>query len=120
MNIYLDDNRTDRSLAGLLRKVGHRVVIPGDVGLSGRSDACHLEHAIRNRLVMLTADRRDFKDLHELVLTSGGSHPGILVVRFDNDPKRDMKSKHIVAAIGKLERSGVAIVNQTVVLNQWR
>lgn len=120
MNIYLDDNRTDKSLTGLLRKVGHLVVIPADAGLSGRSDACHLEYAIRHRLAVLTADRRDFADLHQLVLTAGGSHPGILVVRYDNDPKHDMKPKHIVAAIAKLETSGMSIVNEIVVLNQWR
>jgi len=86
----------------------------------GASDARHLEYAIRQGLTGLTSDLRDFRELHQLVLTAGGSHPGILVVRYDNDPKRDMKPKHIVAAIAKLARSGAPVVNQFIVLNQWR
>jgi hypothetical protein len=54
------------------------------------------------------------------VLTAGGGHPGILIVRFDNNPTRDMKSKDIVTAIGKLERSGTPLADQMIVLNQWR
>ncbi len=120
MRIYLDDNRTDKSLFGLLRKAGHTVELPRTAGLSGRSDACHLEYAIRSDLVVLTADSRDFSDLHRLVVTAGGRHPGILVVRYENNPKRDLKPKHIVAAVNKLENSGAAWLNDVVVLNHWR
>jgi hypothetical protein len=31
-----------------------------------------------------------------------------------------MKPKHIIAAIAKLEKSGLALENQLVVLNHWR
>ena len=120
MKIYLDDNLTGRTLAALLMNAGHTVVQPTAAGLAGASDARHLEYAIRNGLAVLTRDRDDFRELHQLVLTAGGGHPGILVVRFDNDPTRDMKPKHIVAAIGKLVRSGTPVVNQFIVLNQWR
>jgi predicted nuclease of predicted toxin-antitoxin system len=120
MNIYLDDNLSDRTLAALLVKAGHAVVRPSDIGLTGASDAVHLERAIRERRVTLTSDRDDFRELHQLVLTAGGSHPGILVVRFDNDPTRDMKAKHIVTAVGKLERAGLALQDQVVILNHWR
>jgi predicted nuclease of predicted toxin-antitoxin system len=120
MKIYLDDNRAGRALVNLLVKAGHTVVRPVDVGLAGKSDACHLEHAVHEGLVLLTADRVDYWDLHQLILTSGGDHPGILVVRYQNDPARDMKAKHIAAAVTKLEQSGMACANQIVVLNQWR
>jgi predicted nuclease of predicted toxin-antitoxin system len=120
MKLYLDDNQADRKLATLLVNAGHGVVRPADVGLAGATDARHFEHAIREGLVVLTRDRKDFRDLHQLVLTAGGSHPGMVVVRFDNDPTRDMKSKHIVAAIAKLERSGLQLTDQVVVLNHWR
>jgi predicted nuclease of predicted toxin-antitoxin system len=120
MNLYLDDNRIDARLHGLLRKAGHTVIRPADVRLSGSSDTKHLEHAVRNGLIILTADRLDFWELHELVLTSGGHHPGILLVRFDNDRSRDIRPHHIVRAIGKLERSGVPIADQVTVLNHWR
>ena len=120
MKIYLDDNLDDRTLAALLVKAAHTVVRPSDAGLAGESDAWHLEYAIRQGLTTLTGDRRDFRALHQLVITAGGGHPGILLVRYDNDPKRDMKPKHIVAAMGKLVRSGAPVVNQLIILNQWR
>ena len=120
MKLYLDDNLADHTLAALLTKAGHTVVRPLHVGLTGATDPRHLENAIRQGIVSLTSDRRDFQDLHDLILTSGGGHPGILLVRYDNDPTRDMKPKHIVAALGKLKRTGTAMVNQLFVLNQWR
>jgi predicted nuclease of predicted toxin-antitoxin system len=120
MRIYLDDNLTDRTLAALLVEAGHTVVQPAAAGLTGASDPRHLEYAIRQGLAVLTSDRDDFRDLHQLVLTSGGGHPGIMVVRFENNPARDMKPKHIVAAIGKLVRFGSPVANQFIVLNQWR
>ena len=120
MKIYLDDNLAGQTLGALLIKAGHTVVQPAAGGLAGASDARHLEYAIRQGLTALTRDRDDFRELHDLVLTAGGAHPGILVVRYDNDPTRDMKPRHIVAAIAKLVRSGAPVVNQFIVLNQWR
>ena len=69
---------------------------------------------------MLTRNARDFTLLHELVLASGGVHPGILLLHFDNDPTRDLTSKGTVAAIAKLESSGVRLSNELHVLNHWR
>jgi hypothetical protein len=96
MRIYLDDNSTDPLLRALLL------------------------NAIGQGIVVLTSDRADFRDLHELVLISGGSHPGMLVVAYENNPKRDMKPKHIAAAVQKLERARLDMTSQVVVLNQWR
>jgi hypothetical protein len=44
MNLYLDDNSIKGSMVGLLRKAGHRVLLPADVGLAGVSDPRHLGH----------------------------------------------------------------------------
>lgn len=120
MNLYLDDHMAGSALVGLLRKAGHVVVCPADVQQSGTSDARHLEYAILHDLVMLSADRRDFWELHDVILAAGGRHPGILIVRFDNDPTRDMKPGHIAGALAKLERAGVPIASQLIVLNHWR
>jgi hypothetical protein len=84
------------------------------------SDPRHLTYALQQGRVLLTRNHVDFEDLHKLVLASGGGHSGILVVRFDNDPTRDMKPKAVVAAIGKLARSGLLLANQIHVLNHWR
>jgi predicted nuclease of predicted toxin-antitoxin system len=120
MNLYLDDNSADPVLVAILRRAGHTVAVPADVGLSGASDARHLDSAVRADRVVLTADRDDFRELHDLVVNAGGSHPGILLVRYDNDPRKDMKPGHIVRALAKLERSGLPLRDQVIVLNQWR
>jgi predicted nuclease of predicted toxin-antitoxin system len=120
MNLYLDDNVTAKALAAMLTKAGHTVVRPADVGLIGESDARHLKYAIENSLISLTSDRHDFRDLHHLIAAAGGRHPGIMVIRFDNDPTRDMRAKHIVSAVGKLQRSGFVMPNELVTLDHWR
>lgn len=120
MRIYLDDNFSDQALAGKLRNAGHEVVRPVDVGLLGVSDAKHLEHAIRQGLVVLTKDRDDFEALHDLLDAAGGNHHGILVVGYENNRHKDMNTKHVVAAVGKLKKSGAPVVGQLIFLNQWR
>lgn len=120
MNLYIDDNTCKALLATLLRKAGHQVTLPADVGMAGVSDAPHFLYAINHLLVVLTQDHNDFEDLHLVVQASHGQHPGILAIRSDNDPSRDMKDRDIVRAIGNLERSGVSVANDLHVLNHWR
>lgn len=120
MMIYLDDNRADKALASLLAKRGHRVVLPRDVGNHAAKDPVHFAYAIQQQLALLTADRDDFRQLHNLILVAGGKHPGLLFVAYDNDPTRDMMPKHIVSAVNKVQRSGLILENQIVVLNHWR
>src|SRR5262249_19147405 len=100
MKLYLDDNSTSAVLIRLLRQAGHDVEIPANAGLAGRSDAVHLRHAIQGSRVVLTYDHRDFLELHELLMEGRGHHPGILAVRNDGDPKKDLKPWQIVRAIG--------------------
>ena len=120
MRIYLDDNVADRTLAALLARAGHTVVRPADAGQTGVTDTEHLEYAIRETLAVLTRDRRDFRNLHQLLQAAGGTHHGIILIRYDNDPTRDMKPRHIVSAIRKLEQSGLDLTGQLIILNQWR
>lgn len=110
MKLYLDDNLASASLASHLRKAGHLVTVPSDVGTVGASDAA----------VTLTGDHEDFLHLHLLVRATGGRHPGILVIRRDNDPSRDMKDRDVERAIGNLEAAGVPIDNELHILNHWR
>jgi hypothetical protein len=119
MRLYLDDNLANAALAGQLRKAGHGVVLPIDVGTSGNSDPQHLAYDATNGHVSLTGDHEDFLHLHLLVQATGGRHPGILVVRGDNDPSRDMKPGDIVRAMLNLESIGVPI-DELHVLNHWR
>jgi hypothetical protein len=50
----------------------------------------------------------------------GGHHAGILVVRFDNDPRNNLTERGIATALGNLEASGATIADQIHVLNHWR
>ncbi len=120
MNLYLDDNSAKASLVNLLRRLGHQVALPGDLGLAAASDPRHLASCAGGSQVLLTRDHDDFLDLHDLVQATHGRHGGILVVRADNDPARDMKDRDIVRALTNLEAARVPIENEFYILNHWR
>ncbi len=120
MMLYLDDDSVARHLVGALRKAGHSVVLPRDAVLASAIDSRHMRHAVRNRLVLLTRNYAHFTALHELVLACGGRHSGILLIRFDNNPKTDMKVKDVLTAIRNLDRTGISLTNQILALNQWQ
>ncbi len=120
MRIYLDDNTTDPRLMIELRKRGHIVVEPSDASLDGASDARHFVYSIEKGLVILTRDADDFRNLHLIVIASHGEHPGIFVVRFDNDPSKDMRPGGLAAAVDRIEASRLPLSNQLFVLNHWR
>jgi hypothetical protein len=120
MNLYLDDDVAKGALVARLRRTGHQVVVPADVAMSGVWDPRHLLHAVQNGLVLVSKNHDDFKELHLLVKAVNGQQTGILVVRADNDPRRDMKDADIVRAIHNLERAGVPIANEFHILNHWR
>jgi predicted nuclease of predicted toxin-antitoxin system len=120
MRIYLDDDSAAPLLARVLRQAGHEVEMPADAGLAGEDDAVHLTHAVRQDRVLLTGNYRDFLNLHNLVVQARGRHPGILVVRRDNDPRRDLTASGIVRAIRNLLAANVAVADQFIILNQWR
>ena len=120
MNLYIDDDSVDGVLVQILRAAGHDVVIPNDIGSVGVPDAEHLLEAIQRSRVVLTKNHDDFEALNRLVLLVGGHHPGILIVRRDNDPKRDMDQKRTVRAIRNFLSSGVPIEDNHHILNNYR
>jgi hypothetical protein len=123
MKIYLDDDSVNGILIRLLVADGHDVLTPAQAGIAGVDDPVHLTRAIRESRVLLTGNHDDFKQLHELVLAARGHHPGILVVRQDNDPKRDMRPHDIVRAIRNLLAyllaNGLSIDDEFHVLNHY-
>jgi hypothetical protein len=56
---------------------------------------------------VLTRDSDDFEDLHDLVIAAAGHHAGILIVRFDNDPRQNLTDRGIATAISKLESTNL-------------
>ena len=120
MNLYLDDNTEKASLVSILRRAGHQVTLPADIGMSGAPEPRHLGACGSGDLVLLTRDYDDFLDLHDLVQDTHGRHAGILVIRSDNDASRDMKDRDFVRAIANLEAANAPIANEFNVLNHWR
>jgi predicted nuclease of predicted toxin-antitoxin system len=120
MKIYLDEDGASPFLARLLRQAGHDAQLPADVGLKGKDDAVQLTHAVHTDRVCLTKNYCDFENLHNLIMAVQGHYPGILVVRQDNDPNRDLKPHGIVRAVGNLLASGLPIADSYHILNQWR
>ena len=116
----LGSDSVHRILISLLRRDGHSVRIPADFGLAGRKDAVHFRKAILEHAVLVSHNYEDFEALHELLLTGQGHHPGILLVRKDNDPTRDMKPPDIARAIRNLSAAGVPTADECVILNHWR
>jgi hypothetical protein len=120
VKLYLDDDSVDPLLVRLLRTAGHDVRLPGEIAQAGSHDAVHLRYAIREGRALLSGNHDDFAFLHDLILEAQGHHPGILVVRRDNNPRRDMTPRGIVVAIGKLLAANVSSSDQLIVLNHWR
>ncbi len=120
MRFLIDENTSSPRLAARLRASGHDPVLAIDVGLVSASDARVFIWAINQSLPVLTRDSKDFTDLQDLIVAAGGHHPGLLLVRFDSDPRHNMTERGISAAITKLESSGLPIRDQIHVLNQWR
>ena len=120
MKLYLDDDSVDPLLVRLLRSAGHDVRIPAELSESGSHDAVHLRNAIHEARTLLTGNHDDFAFLHDPILEAQGHHHGILVVRRDNNPRRDMIPRGIVLALGKLLSANVPVADQLIVLNHWR
>src|SRR5688500_5756446 len=115
MRLYIDEDSVETVLLKLLRQAGHDVTTAFDARLAGESDAVQFTRAIRENRVLITHNHDDFEELHVLVVESSGLHPGVLVIRKDNDPSRDMSSRGIANAIGKLVASGAPVENQFLV-----
>jgi predicted nuclease of predicted toxin-antitoxin system len=120
MRFLIDENMSSPVVASRLRAQGHDPVLARDVGLLSVADARVLIYSIAQSLPVLTRDSGDFEDLHDLVISAAGHHAGILIVRFDNDPRHNLTDRGIATAISKLESSSVPIRDQLHVLNQWR
>jgi hypothetical protein len=121
VRLYVDDDSADPVLPRALLRDGHDVEISADVGLAGSSDQVHLAHAIRHGRAILTRNYRDFDSLHDLITSAAnGHHAGILVVRFDNNPRNNMSAGDIARTLRNLETAAVSIPDSYFELNQWQ
>jgi hypothetical protein len=119
VRIYLDDDIRDRTLIAFLTKDGHDVYLPPE-SEKGKHDAAHFLAAVRDQRAILSRNYWDFDQLHPLVVGCGGHHCGVLEVRADNNRVRDMSNKQIAATIIKIEKLGIPITDQLIIVNDWR
>ncbi len=116
LSLYLDDCAGAHPLTNALRRAGHTVLRPAEVGLAGVSDPQHFAYAQAHHLIILTKNPGDFRALHDV----DPNHLGIFLVYQDNDPTRDMSDPDIVRAISNLEQAGVPLAGECHSLNDWR
>ncbi|MBI2807125.1 MAG: DUF5615 family PIN-like protein [Planctomycetes bacterium] len=120
MKLYLDDDSASPLLVRLRQHAGHDVQVPADLNLSGEDDAVHFRCAAIGGRAIVTGNYDDFLNLHHLVIQLQGHHAGVLVVRRDNDPKRDLSPAGVVTAMRKLLAANVPVLDQYIILNHWR
>jgi predicted nuclease of predicted toxin-antitoxin system len=120
MRLYLDEDLASTLLVRLLLAAGHDAQGPSDVGLLGASDIVEFTHAIRDRRIFLTRNYDDFEKLDILIHEARGQHPGILAIRRDNDPRRNMSPRTIVRALRNLESASAPLADVYQILNAWQ
>jgi hypothetical protein len=120
MRLYVDEDSEEELLLQLLRRAGHDLEAPSEIGMVGKSDVVQLRYAIKASRVLLSANHDDFRELDDLIRQAGGAHSGILIIRKDNDRRRDLTSRGIATAISHLLAAGAAIENEFIILNHWR
>jgi predicted nuclease of predicted toxin-antitoxin system len=120
MKLYLDDDTAADVLVQLLRRAGHDVRLPADLAARGEEDPVHFRHAIREGRILVSKNYNDFKLLHDLIIEAGGHHPGLTVIRQDNDATRDLTPRGILRAITNLENSRLDLQDEYQILNHWR
>ena len=91
-----------------------QVYLADDISLRRRVAIKILHEALADDATFLRRFRAEAQAAAQL------HHPGILVVRRDNDTSRDLKPAGIVRAIRNLEAAGVPIADQYIILNHWR
>ena len=120
MRLHVDEDLADPLILKLLQQAHHDVEGTHDAGLMGAADPVQFMRAIQEDRVLLTGNHEDFLNLHALVLAAQGHHPGVLVVRRDNDPRRDLTPRGIVHALDHLVSAGIQLADKFQILNHWR
>src|SRR4051812_7737476 len=107
-------------ISRMLMSAGHDVQSSGTAGMLGEEDAVQFAQAIRMQRIIFTGNHDDFERLHKLIIAAEGHHPGVVAIRRENNPPRDLTLRGIANALGKLAASGLKLESEFFVLNQWR
>ncbi len=113
IKVYLDDNLDNDDLITALRKEGFKVISPRDIGMRHKKDEDHLKCAVFNDAILISYDL-DFQKLAHKII-----HKGIIIIRRNNNSKKDMSSKRIVKALKNIETLHLILENKLYYLNQF-
>jgi uncharacterized protein DUF5615 len=80
LSFYFDEDSMSRALIRSLSARGIDVANAVDAGLSGLTDAAHLEYAAKTERVLYSFNVGDFYRLHCEWLRQGKSHAGLVLV----------------------------------------
>jgi hypothetical protein len=95
------DEHLSPAIGEELRRRGHDVITAAEAGITGQADAVLLEVAVRGRRAVVTANYADYRGLHDLYLSRGERHFGIVLV-----PRRfslaEARLGRLIRALGRL------------------
>lgn len=79
IGFYLDDDSGELPVLRGLAARGWLALRSIEAGTSGWSDDAHMAYAAKERLVLVSANQRDFVKLHVDYMRRGLSHSGIVI-----------------------------------------
>ena len=100
--LYVDEDLSRHQLIWELRSRGLDVLTSFEAGMNGRSDDAQLEFAADRRRLLLTANTRDFAQLHRDWLEQGRAHAGIILI-----PQQRYSTGEIVRRLLRVEASRI-------------
>jgi predicted nuclease of predicted toxin-antitoxin system len=115
LRLLVDEDTQAHLLVEMLRADGHNVLTVSEASLTAKPDRTVLNFARSQQRVLLTRNCNDFFILHE----ADPAHSGILAVYQDATPRKSMDYAAIIRAIANLESTGLPLLGQFIVLNQY-
>jgi Domain of unknown function (DUF5615) len=115
IRILIDEDAMDHRFANALRARGADVITVGDIGTFSFSDEDQLALAVERNRTFYTFNVGDFCQLHNLYLTTGKVHNGIIISSQEYSIGEQMRR-----VLFLMERySAEAMVNQLVFLSSY-
>jgi predicted nuclease of predicted toxin-antitoxin system len=103
LRILIDEDAQDHTLVAHLRRAGHDLLTVNEAGLRERPDEQVLAWARTEGRIVLTRNVSDFRSLAVQV----PDHAGVVLIYTGENRSRRMSRREIVAALERLEASGV-------------
>jgi hypothetical protein len=114
ISLYLDEDMARHQLVGALRSRGFDVLTSLEAGMNGRSDDSQLAFAAAQSRVLLTANARDFAQLHRTWVDLGRTHSGIVLV-----PRQRYSTGEIIRRLLRVAASGTQAASGLLYLSNF-